>query len=104
MSARLGQAGLGLVGALLAATGAGAQGRPSTTAMSCPQAASLVARAGGIVLGTGGQTYDRFVANRSFCAPTEVTRRAFVPTRETPNCFVGYRCIEPSRDDFFDQF
>ena len=99
MSAKLGKAGLAFGAALLFATGAGAQGRPSTVAMTCPQAASLVARAGGIVLGTGGYTYDRFVANRSFCQPTEVTERAFVPTRETPACFVGYRCVEPSRSD-----
>ena len=94
--------GLAAVTILMTVAGANAQGRPSTIGMTCLQAGSLVARAGGVVLGTGGYTYDRFVANRSFCQPTEVTQRAFVPTRETPSCFVGYRCIEPSRDDFFD--
>ena len=29
-------------------------------------------------------------------------RVAFVPTRDTPQCPIGYRCIEPSRDDWFD--
>ena len=89
---------------VLAASPARAQGRPSTTAMTCAQATGLVARAGGVVLGTGGYTYDRFVAHRGFCEVTEVTKRAFRPTRDNPACLVGYTCIEPGRDDFFDQF
>jgi hypothetical protein len=96
---------IGLALALtLMAGGAIAQGRPSSTAMSCSQARALVASRGAIVLGTGGQTYDRFVRDRSFCEITEATQRAFVPSRDTPECFVGFRCFEPSRDDFFERF
>jgi hypothetical protein len=84
----------------LAATAAPAQ-RASTTAMSCGQARSFLAARGAAVIGTGGQTYDRFVRDRSYCSPTEVTRAAFVPTRDNPGCFIGYRCIEPSLDDWF---
>lgn len=82
--------------------GAVAQGRPSSVTMSCGQAAQLVLSRGALVLGTGGQTYDRFVADRSFCEPTETVRRAFVPTRDRPNCSVGYTCREPSLDDVFN--
>lgn len=85
------------------ATSAQAQ-RPSTTAMSCGQAQSLVTRQGGIVLGTGGQTYDRFVRDRSFCEVTEITVPAYAPAGDTPRCFVGYRCIEPGRGDRFEDF
>jgi hypothetical protein len=77
--------------------------RPATPEMSCRQAKALVDRSGGLVLGTGGQTYDRFVRDRSFCEVTEITVPAFVPAGDTPRCFVGYRCKEPSRnwlDDF----
>ena len=82
--------------ALLATvTSAVAQPRPSTLAMSCGQAESLVASAGGIVLGTGGFTYDRFVAHRGFCLRTESDEPAWVPTADTPQCFVGYRCRDP---------
>ena len=81
--------------ALLATvTSAVAQPRPSTLAMSCGQAASLVASAGGIVLGTGGFTYDRFVAHRGFCLRSEYDEPAWAPTADTPQCFVGYRCRE----------
>lgn len=90
------------LGITLIATTAMAQSRASTTAMTCGQAQSFLGTRGAAVIGTGGQTYDRFVRDRSFCQPTEVTRVAFVPTRDTPQCPIGYRCIEPSRDDWFD--
>ena len=87
-------------GVAMAATSAQAQ-RASTVDMTCRQAQGTVAQAGGIVLGTGGPTYDRFVRDRGFCEVTEITTRALVPTRDTPNCFVGYRCKEPGREDRF---
>lgn len=71
----------------------------ATTQMSCPQARGLVARSGGIVLGTSGQTYDRFVSDRSFCEATEATKAAYAPTRTDPACFVGYTCFEPGARD-----
>ena len=77
--------------------------RPATPDLPCRQAKALVDRSGAIVLGTGGQTYDRFVRDRSFCEVTEITVPGFVPAGDTPRCFVGYRCKEPSRnwlDDF----
>jgi hypothetical protein len=74
---------------------AAAQPRPSTVAMSCGQAAGLVASHGAIVLGTGGYTYDRFVTDRRFCLRSEVTEPAWVPAGDTPQCFVGYRCKVP---------
>jgi hypothetical protein len=82
-------------------TGALAQPRPSSVAMSCRQAAGLVASHGAIVLGTGGHTYDRFVADRRFCLRTETTEPAWVPAGDTPQCFVGYRCKEMDR--WFDR-
>lgn len=78
--------------------------RASTTDMSCAEAKSTVSRQGGIVLGTGGATYDRFVRDRGFCEITEITIPAFVPARDDVNCFVGYRCREPGRGDRFSDF
>ncbi len=86
------------------ANAASAQGRPDTTAMTCAQARGTVLRAGGIVLGTGGPTYDRYVRDRSFCAPTEVTRPGRAPTRDNPACFVGYTCFEPGIGDWFGDY
>jgi hypothetical protein len=85
----------------LIATNAIAQPRPSSVAMSCRQAAGLVASRGAMVLGTGGHTYDRFVADQRFCLRTEVIEPAWVPAGDTPQCFVGYRCKEANR--WFDR-
>ncbi|BAU93640.1 hypothetical protein MPPM_5035 [Methylorubrum populi] len=91
--------------ALLAAgSGSALAQRPSTTNLTCAQARALVTRQGAAVLGTGGPTYDRFVRDRSFCEATEIGRRAFVPTRDTPGCFVGFTCYEPGRGDRFGDF
>jgi hypothetical protein len=79
----------------LCASGAIAQARVSTVAMSCGQAAALVAAHGAAVLGTGGYTYDRFVADGRFCVRGEITEPAWVPAGDTAQCFVGYRCRQP---------
>jgi hypothetical protein len=79
----------------VATTSAVAQPRPSTVAMGCGHASGLVASAGAIVLGTGGHTYDRFVRDGSFCVRGEVTEPVWVLARDTPQCFVGYRCRTP---------
>lgn len=74
------------------ATGALAQGRPATPAMSCAAAGALVARAGAIVLTTGPISYDRIVRDGGFCALPETTEPAYETTLDNPQCFVGYRC------------
>ncbi len=45
-----------MIAATMLTTAAVAQNRPSTTAMTCRQAVSLVYARGAIVLGTGGYT------------------------------------------------
>jgi len=79
-------------------TGAQAQTRPSTTNLPCGASQQLVLARGAIVLGTGGYTYDRFVRDQTFCATGEYAREAFVPSLDTPQCFVGYRCEQGPRD------
>ena len=77
---------------LLAAVPALAQPRPSTPDRLCIANRQSVAASGAIVLGTGGHTYDRFVRDRSFCEHGDYLEPAFVPSRDTAQCFVGYRC------------
>jgi hypothetical protein len=73
-----------------------AQGRPQSPARSCEANRQSVIANGAIVLGTGGYTYDRFVRDRSFCQFDEMADPAWVPARDTPQCFVGYRCKSAS--------
>lgn len=75
-----------------------AQSRPSTVDMPCGASRQLVYARGAIVLGTGGMTYDRFVRDRTFCDLTEYAQAAYVPSLETPACFVGYRCKQGPRE------
>jgi hypothetical protein len=77
-----------------------AQSRPLTLRMSCAQAQGLVASQKAIVLSTGPFTYDRYVGSYGYCAPGETLDPAWVPTADTAQCPVGYRCITrtpPSR-------
>ncbi len=79
----------------LAATGVLAQPRPSTQAMTCGQTRALVATRGAIVLNTSPTTYDRFVASQAYCQFDERVRPIWVPTRDTPQCPIGYLCRQP---------
>lgn len=72
--------------------GAEAQERPQSPALTCAQASALVRSRGELILGTGGFTYDRYVSDQGGCQIDEFAQAAFVPTRDSPQCFAGYRC------------
>ncbi|PSC03021.1 hypothetical protein SLNSH_21185 [Alsobacter soli] len=85
---------------MAAASPALAQGRPQTPAMTCGQVHQIIAANGGIVLGTGGYTYDRYVVNATACLPGQAVKTQFVPTRSGA-CPV-YVCFDPTFERFFD--
>jgi hypothetical protein len=87
---------------LVAASSVQAQPRPLSLNMTCNQARGLVLSRGQIVLGTGTYTYDRYVSDGRFCLRNETIEPAFVPTRDTPQCPVGYVCREIELDFFGD--
>lgn len=80
------------------ATAVVAQPRASTPGMSCGQARALVASQGAVVLGTGPNTYDRYVAHAGFCPHDQVPEPAYERTADNPQCYVGSRCV-PRRSD-----
>ena len=59
---------------------------PSFLQMTCGRALAPVVSPGGIVLATGGYTYDRFVAHRGLLPQERGSQTVWVPTRDTPNC------------------
>jgi hypothetical protein len=84
-----------------ASADAWAQSHPLTLRMSCAQARSLVASQRAIVLNTGSLTYDRYVGSYGSCAIGETLDPAWVPTADTAQCPIGYRCAPrspPSRN------
>ena len=68
------------------------QTRPTTTGMLCASATQLVASRGAVVLSTGPNTYDRYVASGAACQRGEGIEAAFERTSDVVQCFVGYRC------------
>lgn len=78
-----------------------AQARPYAPGLSCRALVGIVASRGAVVVSTSQTTYDRYVANRSFCYPTQVTRPAWVVAADTPQCFIGYTCKEFEIDDWW---
>lgn len=74
------------------AMAASAHARPNTQNMTCGEAQSLVQSHGAIVLSTGANTYDRFVAHQGYCALGERAVTAWVRTSNSSACAIGYVC------------
>ncbi|MBN9668783.1 hypothetical protein [Roseibium aggregatum] len=66
-------------------------GRPDTRKMTCAQVQSTIKQRGAAVLATGQYTFDRYVADRSFCERGQILRNDYVPSRDNAKCFVQ-RC------------
>lgn len=84
------------------ATAAPASGQPRapTSRMTCADAIETVKREGSVVLGTGRGQPERFVRGRDQCEFSEVAELRFVPTRDNPQCPIGYRCREPGFEEW----
>ncbi|MEW6255524.1 MAG: hypothetical protein AB1592_06155 [Pseudomonadota bacterium] len=93
-TARLAGAVLGALA--LAGPAAAQQGMPNTRNMTCAEVQSLVARSSGVVLATGPNTFDRYVANVRFCTGAEQIKPEWVPTK-SGTCYVGGgTCWDPT--------
>lgn len=77
-----------------------AQARPNTRNMTCASAAALVQSRGAIVLSTGANTFDRYVSNIRYCSGAEQLQPEWVRTSDSNQCFVGYTCFVPDRNDW----
>ena len=83
-------AGIGLMASVLPAA---AQSRPDSLSMSCDQARAFLRSRGAAVIGTGPHIYDRYVSDQRFCPITEGPRPAWIRTRDTAQCPVGFTCV-----------
>ncbi|MGL4727670.1 MAG: hypothetical protein ACRCWO_02840 [Bosea sp. (in: a-proteobacteria)] len=80
-----------LASAILSPAIAMAQSTPPE--ISCGQARALVNSRGAAVVYSSRHIYDRYVTSAQFCSVGETTKAAFIPTTDTYQCFVGYRCV-----------
>ncbi len=88
------------IGILLLTLADVADARPDVRTMTCEQAKALVRQSGSVVMTTGKYTYDRFVAGRAYCERPYVNRRAWIATKGTKKCQIGFRCVpRPSRSN-----
>ena len=69
-----------------------AYARPDVRTMTCAQAKALVLQSGSVVMTTGKNTYDRFVAGQPYCERPYVIRRAWIATKDTKKCQIGFSC------------
>ncbi len=89
--------------ALAAGSSAFAQSRlPRAVAaarMTCAEAMDLVKREGDVVIAVGPAP-ERFVRSRNQCDFSEIAELRFVPTKDNPQCPIGYRCREPGFEEW----
>ncbi|MBB6307810.1 hypothetical protein [Xanthobacter tagetidis] len=79
---------------------ASAQSRPYAPSMSCSEVAALVRAKGAVLLSTSPTTFDRYVSAANYCSVGEVLKNQWIATRDNPQCFIGYTCFVPSRDNW----
>jgi hypothetical protein len=103
MAARPNRFALAAAGfALTTGFGAGAlaQAGPYSPSLTCSTARQIVASRGAAVLSTAPYAYDRYVSGNQACMRGETIEPAWIPTADTPQCFVGYRCRETTLELF----
>ena len=71
---------------------ASAAERVSSLDLSGAQVKQLVQEQGSVILSTGTDLFDRYVANGSYCSMGEEAVPAYVPTADSSSDFVGYTC------------
>jgi hypothetical protein len=69
---------------------------PSSLELTCRQAASLVTSKGAVVLSTSHGVYDRYVSVSSYCETALVAMPAWIPTKDSAECYVGFYCALPN--------
>ena len=84
-----------LLGLFLALATTGAEARPDTRQMTCGEVNAAIQDAGSLVMTTGRNTYQRFVANRNWCDPWELTKPQYAPSADQARCVVRAVCWEP---------
>lgn len=86
------------ISAIAFGSAASAAGHVNTLDLTGSQVQQIVQDQGSVILDTGANTFDRYVANASFCLVGENAQAAYVPTADSSANFVGYTCEENTDD------
>ncbi len=80
------------------ATHASAQARLDAPSSTCAQLQASLQRLGGALVSTGPYLYDTYFANQSGCGIHRRAAPSYVATRDSRQCFLGYRCVASERN------
>ncbi len=72
--------------------------RADTWQMTCGQSKSMVKGENGVVLKSGPNHFDRYVNSGFACETGETLEPAFVRTKDTSMCYVGFTCEDTERE------
>lgn len=75
-----------------------AQGMPQTLDMTCSEAQAIVNRTGAAVLATGPNVFNRYVKDVAFCPEGNVTKPAWVKSKDVEQCAIGSTCLDPTNN------
>lgn len=79
---------------------ASAQTRLVTPRITCADAMAVVKHGGDVTIAVGTTEPERIVRDRSYCDLSEIAELRLVPTRDNPQCPIGYRCREPGFEEW----
>ncbi len=79
--------------ALLAGSGNAALAAPSSLDMTCREVSMLVKERGAVILRTSPTVFGRYVNSAGLCEIALVAVPAWIPTKDSSECFVGYTCV-----------
>lgn len=77
-----------------------AQPRQATPRIACAEAMEAVRRGGDVTIAIGTGRPERIVRDRSYCDFSDIAELRLVPTRDNPQCPIGYRCREPGFEEW----
>ncbi|MFN7728941.1 MAG: hypothetical protein ACK5P7_07280 [Bdellovibrio sp.] len=61
---------------------------------TCAETRQAVSSSGALLLSTGPYIRGYYVAHAGYCAVNQTTQPAWVETKDSDACFVGYTCSE----------
>nr|WP_320141054.1 hypothetical protein [uncultured Cohaesibacter sp.] len=80
------------IAAIASASSAFAAAQVDSRDLTVNQARQLVQEQGSVLISTGPDLFDRYVANGSYCGVGNNAEPAFVPTANSDASLVGYTC------------
>ncbi|WP_319411655.1 hypothetical protein [uncultured Cohaesibacter sp.] len=70
-----------------------AAGQVDSHNLTGTQVKQMVQDQGSVLISTGPDQFDRYVANDSYCFLGDAAKAAFIPTADSSASLIGYTCV-----------